>query len=200
MSNIYITFFHNSEIYTEVFNPKEDGRPTFYWFGNQYHNHYNITNHKYDKYFYLFVKNPKADGIELRARHKGYDFNGLYDHFLSYKKERAKQYAKGIYDWLSPEPGILMSFGAIIPNLIAKFDDDTTKTCTVIKPAQYKGVRFALFDENNIPISFMEVPEICEMLPNIKSSYPFVEPKKINGKYIYGDWEPMITEKMGMWI
>lgn len=176
MSNIYITFFHNSDNYIEKFTPKDEVRPSFYWFGDRYYNHYSITTRF--KYFYLFVKNPKKDGIELRERYEGLGFNSLYSRFLKYKKEREQNLQKGIYNWLSPEPGIIMSFSVIVPDLIAKFDDDIAKTCTVIKPAQYEGVRFALFDKNNVPISFIDVPEICEILPNIISSYPFVEPKK----------------------
>ncbi len=196
-NNMYISFFHRSDSYIEEFNPKDDVKPSFYWFGDLCYDHISTTYR--DKYFYLFVKNPKKDGIAVRARHEGLGFNSLYSHYLKYKKGRDQNLQKGINS-LSPEPAILMSFSKITPDLILEFEDNHANSAVVIKPEGYKGLKITLFDNNNMPIRFTDVPEIVQILPKIRHSLPFVEPKKEKDQYVYEDWVPMITETMGMWI
>lgn len=196
-SNLHIAFSHHSQRYIEEFNPKEDGRPTFFWFSDRYYDHVSTTYR--DRFFYLFFANPKKDGITLRARHEGLGFNSLYSHYLKYKEDRDKNLQKGIYNSLSPEAPILMSFSTIIPDLILQFEDESSNSAVVIKPEGYKGLKITLFDNNNMPLKFTDT-EIVQVLPKIRHSLPFVEPKKDKGEYIYEDWLPMVTEKMGMWI
>lgn len=193
MSNIYLTFFHNSDNYIEEFSPKDNVRPSFYWFGDRYFHHMGIT-YRY-KYFYLFLKNPKKDGIRFRERYEGLGFNSLYSHYLKYKKERDQNFQNGIYNWLSPEPAILMSFSKITPDLILEFEDERPNSAVVVKPEVYKNLRITLFDNNNMPIQFTDIPEIVQILPKITHSFPFVEPKQDKGEYIYKDWLPIVTEQ-----
>lgn len=123
-------------------------------------------------------------------------FNSLYSHYLKYKKGRDQNLQKGIYNWLSPEPANLISFSIITPDLILEFKDESPNSAVVIKPEGYRGLKITLFDRNNMPIGFMDIKEIVQILPHIGQSFPFVEPKKDKGGYIYEDW--LDTEKMGM--
>lgn len=193
MSNIYLTFFHNSDNYIEEFSPQDDVRPSFYWFGDRYSHHMGTT-YRY-KYFYLFVKNPKKDGIRFRERYEGLGFNGLYSRYLKYKEGRDQNLLKGSYNWSSPETAILLSFSKITPDLILEFEDESSNNAVVVKPEGYKGLKITLFDNNNMPIQFTDIPEIPQILPKITHSLPFVEPKQDKGEYIYEDWLPMVTEQ-----
>lgn len=192
MSNIYLTFFHNSDNYIEEFSPKDDVRPSFYWFGDRYYNHMGTT-YRY-KYFYLFVKNPKKSGLRFRERYEGLGFDSLYSRYLKYKKERDQHLQKGINNWSSPEPAILLSFSTITPDLILEFKDESPNIAVVIKPQRHKGLKITLFDNNNMPIGFMDIKEIIQILPHIGQSFPFVEPKQDKSGYIYEDW--LDTEKI----
>lgn len=189
MSNIYISFFHHSDNYIEEFSPQDDVRPSFYWFGDRYYNHMGTT-YRY-KYFYLFLKNPKKSGLRFRERYEGFGFNSLYSRYLKYKKERDQNLQKG-----SPEAPILLSFSKITPDLILEFEDESSNSGVIIKPEGYRGLKITLFDNNNMPIQFTDIPEIVQILPKITHSLPFVEPKKEKDQYIYEDWLPMVTEKM----
>lgn len=193
MSNIYIIFFHNSDNYIEKFTPKDEVRPSFYWFGDRYYNHYSTTTRF--KYFYLFVLNPKKDGIRLRERYEGLGFNSLYSRYLKYKKVRDQNLQKGSYNWSSPEPAIILSFSKIKPDLILEFDDESPNSAVVIKPERYKGLKISLFDNNDMPIQFIDIPEIVRILPKIRQSLPFIEPRMGKDGYIYEDWLPMAAEQ-----
>ncbi len=92
-----------------------------------------------------------------------------------------------------------MSFSKIIPNLALKYDQKE-KVYTVITPIEHKGTKINLHDENGKPKNFLEIPEILEIVPDIKKAHPFIDAKMINEKYTYEDWVPMITEKMGTWL
>jgi hypothetical protein len=195
MNDKYITFFHTSPHHIQLFFPKNIKRPLFYWFGNCYFSLFGAGDRQ--EYFYLFVKNPQEDDIAFRARNDEQGFDGLYRNYLDYLKEQKKMYAKGTLKY--NEPAILMSFSKIIPNLTLKYDKKD-KTYTVITPIEYKGTKINLHDENDIPLNFLEIPEIIEILPNINNSHPFIDAKIIGGKYTYNDWIPMVTEKMGTWL
>lgn len=181
-----LVFFHNSEEYREEFTSKEPDRPSFYWFSDKYFSHW-PKNYRH-KYFYLFVKNPKRDNIQLRARHDGLDFNALWLAYLNYQQQLIK------YEHV--EPPIIMSFSKIIPDLIAEYQEDT-KQLVIIKPSAYKGQSLNSIYER---IRFANIPLIREIVPGIVNSLPFVSPMESNGGYIYDDWNPLVTEKMGMWL
>src|SRR3989304_4031624 len=123
----FLSFFHNSDEYFEEFTSKDKDRPTFYWFGDRVFNHLNPPVNCYP-YFCLFVKNPKEDNIEFRARHEdGLGFHSLYLGYLDYLKYRddpSKIDTGGNYEAEWAEPAILMSFSRIVPDLIGKWDSE----------------------------------------------------------------------------
>jgi len=184
MKKKYITFFHTSPHHIQLFFPQHIKRPIFYWFGDCYHDLFG-KDHRAE-YFYLFVKNPNKDNIAFRSRSEEMGFDGLYKHYLEYQKHRI-------------EPAILMSFSKIIPDLALKYDQKK-KTYRVIAPIKYKGTKINLHDEKGRPKNFLEIPEVLEIVPDIKNSHPFIDAKIIHGKYTYDDWVPMVTEKMGTWL
>ncbi len=206
----YITFFHNSDYDYEAFpalfkpmqrreNRKKPTRPVFYWFSNSWHSNFpNIRN----KYFYLFVKNPKLDNFKLRSRHSGLDFNGLYSFYEKYLEKRKlldleklyKDFKGGYY-----EPSILMSFSEVVPDLVVTFPNDKDTRGIILKPKKLEGEKIDLLTKNYRPLNFIDIPEIVSAVPKIKRSYPFIQPKKIDGRYYYKDWLPM-PGKAGFWL
>lgn len=188
----YIVFFHHSDEHIEVFNPRDPAllehrgdRPLFYWFSDRYHSLYG--NNSREGYFYLFFKHPPTDNIEIRARHEGLGFDSLYRAYLEHKNGDAS------------EPGILMSFSKITPDLVLKYNEKLDAHI-IVNPKSHKGQVIRLFDDNNKPIPFNQIREIIQAVPQLKNSHPFIEPGVENGKYIYDDWQPMITERMGVWL
>jgi len=195
----YLAFFHHSEECSKELAPWDSKRPVFYWFSDRIFHHFAMDIENYLPYFYLFVKNPRRDNIEVRARSSDIGFNGLYRNYFMYRW--------GSDGRKCAEPGILLSFSRIKPNLIVKFDSKTSNSCTIIKPDSHAGRKINLYknnpphsDKRRSPIPFVSIPEIVEIAPNIKDSYPIIEPEKRDGKYIYNDWVPMITEQMGVWL
>ena len=196
----YLCFFHNSESLIEEFNPRDPSLhrgnyPSFYWFSDSFFTHVPPPG----RYFYLFLKNPRLDYIQFRARHEGLDFHALYQAFLDYQMERDHYRSMGRYDKYV-EAAILMSFSTIEPDLIAEYSE-TTRLHTIIKPGDYEGSTISLFDERKIPISFIKIPLLVEMLPTILQAFPFQAPERDERfRHLYPDWVPMITEKMGTWM
>lgn len=172
-------------------------RPTFFWFGDRYHNHFAMGDYR-TKYFHLAVKQPKQEGLEFRSRHDGYGFDGLWRNFLSYREGQDKHYAEGKFDWLTPEPSIIMTFSPIFPDLIAEYDEKLKKY-VITHPQKHAGTTFDLFDGSNKPLLFSEVPAITTILPQITQALPFVEAKESNGEYAYADWQDM-PYKSGWWL
>lgn len=209
----YLTFFHNSEHCYEdrpsLFKPmlREENkgddemfkRPVFYWFNDSWHS--NMPESR-EKYLYFFVKNPKKENISLRNRCGSGDFDSLYQNYVSFKNELLSRNLLDIYKNGNGyiEPPILMSFSDIEPDLVLMFANGKDRQGVVVKPEQYKGTVITFFDDNFVPIPFINIPEIVEIVPKIKQSFPFVIPEKRSSKYIYEDWLPMITEKGGTWL
>lgn len=139
----------------------------------------------------------------MRARHgDNFDFNDLYSIFLDYKKDGVSKMQNGELKYA--EPPILMSFDKVIPDLIAKYHEDTNEY-EVVKPTAHLGRRFKLYDDTYkhiwaLEIPFTEVPELVDLLPTLKESLPFQGAEYIDSKYIYDNWMPMKTEKNGMWL
>lgn len=190
MTNNKIFFFHNTDHYHEVFTLKtaaahrgpRDDRPTFYWFSDSYHSHFPAM----DKYIYLFVKNPKEDNIQFRPRHLEPSFDAMYKDYLNFLAEKEKPSSERNSQEFC-EPPILMSYSDIVPDLIALYDEENTAHI-IIKPEKYKGLVFRLFDEREVPIPFNQIKTIVKVLPKIKESFPFISPKKIDGVYVYDDF------------
>jgi len=184
-------------------NREKDTRPVFYWFCDIWHS--NLPDFR-SKYFYLFVKNPKDDNIKLRARHEGLDFHGLYTWYEKYLKKRNEKKFNMLFhsskgNWGNYcEPSILMSFSNTEPDFVLHFEKEHNRFGLMVKPKEYQGTKIYLFNKNFYPIKFTDIPEIIGIIPKIKMSYPFLTPKLVNGKYIYEDWNLMVTEKMGSWL
>lgn len=200
----YLCFFHNSDNLIEEFNPRDPvlqrgNYPSFYWFSDSFFDYLSMTP---GKYFYLFLKNPILDNLELRARHEGLEFHGLYFDYLGHKITRDKLYAEGKLPkpGCYTEPSIIMSFSVIKPDLIAEYSE-TTKLHTILKPESVQGTTFSLFDERGIPVPFNKIQGFPELFPQLARSFPFIVPEENDEPHFYyEDWVPMITEEMGTWM
>lgn len=190
----YLTFFHNSDhqyddyFNRELFRPRlreenraEDLRPVFYWFSDSWHSTFPGSR---DRFFYLFVKNPKESNIQLRSRHEGHDFHGLYSDYLVYLEERKTKDLSKLYGQRDHnhycEPSILMSFSDVTPDLMAKYDEEKD-IYVILRPESHRFQTFDLFDENKVPIPFNKIKEIASVVPNINFSHPFIEHPLIDG-------------------
>lgn len=211
-----IVFFHNSDRHWKkdksLFKPrlrdgnlKKDTRPVFYWFSDIWFSHWPRTR---DKYFYLFVKNPKKNEIELRSRSGSFDFDALLSEYVEYLQERKQKDLIDLHFNPDPkppykgyhEPPILMSFSEVVPDLVVHFSNERDKCGEIISSEPHKGRSICLFDKTGFPIKFTDIEEVVDIVPRIKNSYPFIQPRKSKGKFVYDDWVPMVTEKMGTWL
>ena len=191
----YITFFHHSDKYIEVFDPCDPkvearrgyNRPMFYWFYDKYY-HYWGDDYK-DKYFYIFVKKPSKDVIffEYLRRGRYPDFHKLWLQYLKRKEEEKT----GCF---TAEPPILISFSVIEPDLIAEYDKERDMYF-VLKPSRRdksEKVYLSFHDRDKKPVSFLDIGALVDLLPQIKYSVPFQQPLEIDGKYIYHDWRSCV--------
>jgi len=196
MTNLF--FFHTTDDYIETFDPQyspmnKDGnpssRPLFYWFSNVYFKYLG------DKYLYLFIVNPKKENIAVRHRLNNEEmFDGIWRRFKSFSNNRLSEgFWKEHHGVLCPqdEPPIIMSFNILKPTLILKKVSENTFS--------YQDKIFKFADEQNQPIPF-DKTELVKILPELKNSLPFVEPRQENVKFIYEDWLEMKSEKNGTWL
>jgi hypothetical protein len=144
----------------------------------------------YEKYLYFFIINTKNQGIGVRNRCEHLQkFDGLWHQFQDFQKHKTnnKEYN---------EPPIIMSFYKLKPNIVLEYQENGS--FKIIYPSISK--EFKLEDEDNIKIPFNRIEPIVELLPEIEHSLPFVEPIKIDGKYVYDDWLEMTEGRGGSWL
>lgn len=186
--------FHNSDwLYYSLF-PDTTERPFFYWYSDRHHTHLNLT-----EYVYLFAIDPKKDNIQLRSRTDTQDFDGLHKYFKDYQREIA------LKD--NVEPGIVMSFSELKPAITLQSMatpeniNDKRIPYRVILPEHLRGLEINFYDKNGKPIPFNDIPQFKTMFPYIDEYLPIKEisPDK-SGAYGYEQWDPMITEKNGIWL
>lgn len=198
---------HHSNQLFETLHPPDPERPLFYWYTDRFV-HFDGT----WKYMYILTINPKEDNIHVRSRSNGLGFNYLHKDFLSYKKWREGGSGDNS-DWV--ESGIVMSFDEIKPavTLMARsygssrpsYLQTDYEIITPMKPFTKRVIK--LFDGpynddfDAKPIRFTDIPELVDLIPDMKNMLPFKEinPDK-NGNHHYEDWLPMVTKLNGIWI
>ncbi len=198
----YITFFHNSDFNYEdkptLFNlelrrlsSKQKGNFNFYWFNDRYYHHTSWI----PKYFYLFIKNPKNDGVILHSRPSTDGFNHSFSHLVN--KHFVERVGKDLGAPFRPSitkgtecvgPSSFVSMSNIEPDVVVMHEGEHNINGIIVKPDTHKGMKISLFDEYYNPLKFTEIPAITEIVPQIFYSYPFIVPKMIDGKYVYDDW------------
>ena len=164
-----LTFFHNSESYIEKFSTDSEPhkQATYYWVST----HYTHFQPWHSKYFYLFIKKPKAEVIRFYIRQTGEKYSDLII--------RYKQYLQTVIKRPNCDSPILMSKDDIVPDLIAEAVDAVPDKCRIykiIKPIEFKGQLVELFDTKNKPIDFDKIPALKHIFPQISESIPFVLP------------------------
>jgi hypothetical protein len=92
-------------------------------------------------------------------------------------KEATKYYAKiraaKESNIFCGDPPILRSNEVLIPDLILDFQIPGADEAVVIHPVEHQGVKCRLFSDKHTPIRFDDIPEILDILPQIKGSLPF---------------------------
>jgi len=148
---------------------------------------------------YFFLIDPKKDNIALRSRTESQDFSDLHKAALEYKAFKEGKLPNAEYR----EGGIAMSFSPMTPTLIleALEPDQYTKYKVIFPRKRFKRPHISLFDENKQPIPFDQIPVLKQLLPDLSDSHPFL-PLQVfeDGTYRYHEWNPMITEKSGLWL
>ena len=203
MTNLF--FFHTTDDYIETFDPQYSpmnkdtnppARPLFYWFSNVYFKYLG------DKYLYLFIINPKKQGVAVRNRAENErQFDGLWNQYQDFQLRKRDKKIK--YN----EPPIIMSFAKLKPSLTLKhLGNGVFTVMTPVKGFRFfwqsknRTIKFKMLDENNQKIPFNKIEPLMQLLPELKNSLPFTEPKEENDKFVYEDWLEMVTEKNGSWL
>lgn len=210
-----LVLLHNSDYLFDFHKPPEGSdRPFFYWYSDRF-----VSFRGTQNYLYIFIIDPIADDIALRARQSDRGFNGLHKDFLHYKAWR-----EGVHDetcWCIhknqkyAESGIAMTFSGLRPamTLVNRYygsdrEEWMATDFEIIDPiAPFTKRKVKLFKEPYDewsewqPIPLSEIPEIVSLLPELNQSLPFVLPEvSRDGKYVYDRWNPMITETDGIWL
>ena len=181
--SIHLTFFHNSVSLIETFSLDSEPhkQATYYWV-NTHYIHYQPW---HERYFYLFIKRPKTEGIKFFIRQTGEKYSDLII--------RYKQYLETVLKRPNCDSPILMSKESIVPDLIAEAIDAVPDKCRVwkvIKPAKFEELRIELFDADNKAIDFDKIPVLKQMFPHISETIPFVFPE------VYDEWNSISYEEL----
>lgn len=155
----------------------------FYW----YHDRYYGWNE--GEYFHLMVINPRKALLRSRDGNKGFD--GIHQDYLRH------------YEWGPDEiePSIVVSPSKIKPTLIAKIDHTSKdKTAEVVYPHKYKGIKFQLLDKAGKAKKFDEIEELVQVVKQIKSAVPIIQPKQASGEYELEGFREFVTEKNGTFL
>ncbi len=178
-------------------NNLSKGRPSFYWYSDRFHDHISDDKPVY-KYMYFFFVNPKRDIVQLRSRTGDMDFNDLHNYYVDYKtalQDPEIKYA---------EPGIVMSFSKMVPDIILEHKEKGIfkkwVESEVIWPLSEKGNKVRFHYNTGKPVPFTEIPVLSHTYPALKKCLPIWQPVRNNGKWEYPDWVPMKTHKNGTWL
>lgn len=211
-----IVLMHNSDRLFKAHKPPEDSeRPFFYWYSDRF-----VSFQGTQKYLYLFVIDPIADNVALRPRRVGKrDFDGLHKDYLHYVA-----WIEGRHDedcWCIDrnlkyaESGIAMTFSEMKPTvtLINRYygsdrEEWMATDFEIIDPVvPFTKRKIKLFKEpyddwfDWQPIKFNEIPELTSLIPDINDYLPFKSiDKEEDDKYHFDRWNPMVTEKDGIWL
>lgn len=90
------------------------------------------------------------------------------------KNERDALNARGEIP-TAPEPPMICIKDILYPDIIFDFEKEGADTAVILSPESHAGRRVRLFDKRHVPIPFREVPEIVEILPQIREAFPPVE-------------------------
>lgn len=162
--------FHLDDELKMSFSPASEKRPVFYWFNDCYHSHiYGDTPGA--NYIYFFLLKPRATTAKLFTRHGKGNFKSMWSDYQHYLDERKIKEELGTKAYI--EPGIVMSFSELVPDVICKFIDGFTVAAHSV--AANKSVYFSLFHEGRFR-RFNEIPELVDLLPDITNSVPIVTP------------------------
>lgn len=164
-------FFNQGHSMCTEFIPRGT-RQNMFWFHDSFYSHVSID--KQDRYLHIFVRNPSTENFSFETRQGFQDFEEMYYFFKENKEKLHAAYHKKIGFPIALNPPILFSYDTFIPDLILDFKVWGANVAEIIFPEKYRGIHCRLFDETHIPIPFIEIPEIVNILPQIKEAYPCI--------------------------
>jgi hypothetical protein len=163
-------------------------RPVFYWFSDCYHSHIYGDSAGAD-YMYFFIVNPIKNSEKLFTRHGNGDFASMWADYSQYLETRKESEKQGIRKYL--EPAIVYSFSELQPAVVGKFMDGFKLWA--------KKATFSLI-ENGKFRRFDEIPELVDLLPEITSAVPIVEPSSEQITDPSSFWAADIANQGRMWL
>lgn len=204
---------HNSDQLFNTLKPPTTERPLFYWYTDRF-----VSFQGTQKYIYLFLIEPRKDGIEVRSRSSFLNFDMLHKNFLHYKGWCEGKHPEwctcGKTNRVYEESGVVMTFNELRPDLTlmarsygSSLPYDQQTDFEIIQPHKpFTKRTIKLFDApyNNINLArrirFIDIPEIVDLLPDLADSLPYkdIEPDS-DGIYHYDQWLPMVHENEGSW-
>lgn len=186
--------FHLDDELKMSFIPVSEKRPVFYWFSDCYHSHiYGDT--PGTNYIYFFLLKPEVTKAKLFTRHGKGDFKSMwsdYQHYLDERKVKEELDTKAYI-----EPGIVMSFSELVPDVICKFIDGFTVAAHSV--ADKKNAYFSLVHEGKFR-RFDEIPELVNLLPEIARAVPITTPTQSEVNDTSGFWPADHDNEGRMWL
>lgn len=176
-----VLLFHHSDGYHDFFDPIAAGRPFFAWFGDRYYELTGIGS----PFVYLFLLNPRRDGVKLDSRPYHGGFHGLYSTFLQRRDDFVNE-PRG-NRWLG-EPPFIVTYDRMTPALCLKYAPER-RSYEVIRPDGTGGTWIPLFDETFRRRRFDQIPELLGALPRLATAYPIAAPQQIDTTYAFPDWQ-----------
>lgn len=186
--------FHLSDELRASFSAPSDKGPTFYWFNDSYHSHI-FGDSPGAGYMYFFIVSPAINKAKLFTRHGEGDFASMWADYAEYLKARAKNEKQGIKKYL--EPGIVYSFGELVPAVVGKLTDDFTLWAKTIDES--REATFSLI-ENGKFRRFDEIPDLVNLLPEIAGAVPLIKPslEQVNDPSCF--WAADTANEGRMWL
>lgn len=117
----------------------------------------------------------------------------MWSDHSDYRLNRIKNHLAGVTPY--NEPGIVLSFSELIPDIVGEFKGDDY-TLSVIKPSN-SSASFDLKEDGHFRL-FGQIPELVEILPDIKRCVPVLHPQPEQAQVSY--WPPDSDNQGRMWL
>ncbi|MGH7196484.1 MAG: hypothetical protein ACREGJ_01825 [Candidatus Saccharimonadales bacterium] len=144
---------------------------------------------------YFFIVDPAKSDAKLFTRHDTGDFGSMWVDYSQYLEARNENEKQGIKKYL--EPGIVYSFSELQPAVVGKFVDGFTLWAKTIDES--KEVTFSLVGNGKFR-RFDEIPELIDLLPEIASAVPVMQPTSEQVADPSSFWAADTSNQGRMWL
>lgn len=185
--------FHLSDELTDRIVPTGK-RPKFYWFNDRYHSHI-YGNSPGADYMYFFLVQPGNTAAKLFTRHGEGDFKSMWSDYARYLMAREANENNGVDEYL--EPGIVLSFSELVPDLVCKFEGSFAVTAKTMDGS--KKATFSLLDNGKFR-RFDQIPELSYLLPGLLQAAPLTHPSDTQVSNPSNFWPADSFNQGRMWL